>query len=486
MVLIMFIVVSLANTERRRKGSKKPTTSAQKSKFRRVSKAEFLKLSPNKQKLYLKTYPQSSHRFLLEGKKKPIKDAVKVNKISRATYDNMSKKEQRAYDKAHKGDRKFRGKKHILIKKSNPLLEKFRERRLNAEPVDNRLKRLAEAEKRVADTQRKKYASELKSGITPEAMEACRNIKQDDLTKAAENLSANKEQVISDFEEKLERDRLDIVELSDEDRAELRDKVTSGKDPNPEELEDIINEKKPTPKQKRTAEEALGHKPKNFFQRDMEHLGAILRGDKVDNNGKSNFMTAMSILGRYALVAGGVSLIALGAAPLAIHIVKEIYDGWKSLSAEEKEEFDIRHAYDAFVDHLRNTDLEALEGLSRKAKFVSTSSTSRISYRCAQEERLIPFVNRTVHRVMFGGKQIGEIRAASPDLAAPNVRIWQAYVTEGFDPIDFPHMDDPDMVKEPYVLTNDNADTEHNLELHCPLLMTLQEARNWVCQIVEK
>jgi hypothetical protein len=480
----MFIVVSLAATDSRRAKSK-TGSSASKSKFRRISKAEFLKLSPNKQKSYLKTYPQSSHRHLLGGKRKAAK-VDRVHKISRTTYDSMTRKEQRSYDKAHKGERKFRGKKHMLIKKHNPLLEKFRARRMNAPVQDNRLKRLSEAEARVADAQRSKYASELKAGINPEAMEACRNIKQGDLDKAADNLQSNKASVIAEFETKLERDRLDAVEISDEDREELRIKVDRGDDPDKEELEDIINEKKPTPRQKKVAEEALGHKSRNFFQRDMDTLGAIIRGEKVDNRGKSNFMTAMSILGRYALVAGGVSLIAIGAAPLAIHIVKEIYDGWKSLSAEEKEEFDIGHAYDAIVDHLRHTDLDALEGLSRKTKFVSTSSASRISYRCSQDERMLPFVDRTVHRVMLGGKQIGEIRATAPALAAPNVRIWQAYVTEGFDPIDFPHMDDPDAIKEPYVLTNDDANIEHNLELHCPLLMTLQEARNWVCQIVEK
>lgn len=478
----MFISVSLATTEKRKVRSNKKPLSNSTSKIRRVSESEFLKLSPRKQKAYLTRFPQSSHRFLLKKASAP-----KVKKISRATYDNMTSKEQRAYDKAHKGDKKFRGKKHIAIKKVNPILEALRKKHKTPRDKENKLGKLAEAEKRVNDAQRSRYVSELKSAITPEAMKAIATVTQDDLHKAADNLQANKLKVIEDFENKLERDRLEEVEISDDDKEKLKQKIANDDDVDVEELEEIVNEKKPSAKQKKAAEDALGRKPSNFFTRDLKNLGAIIRGEKVDNNGKSNFVTGMAILGRFALIAGGVTAIALGGAPMAIYIAKEILDNWSSLSADEKDEFDIGHAYDAIVDHLRNLDLEVLGGLSQKPKFVSTSATkSRISYRCIADERMLPFTQRTVHRVMLGGSQIGEIRASNPDLATPNLRMWTAHITGGFDPLDFPHLDDPENIKEPYVLTNDDSEVEHNLELHCPLLMTLQEARNWVCQIVEK
>lgn len=61
-------------------------------------------MSKKEQSKYLEQYPKSSHRFLLEGKKKGKSKAkaepVKMRKLSRSAYDTLSKKQKAMYDEA--------------------------------------------------------------------------------------------------------------------------------------------------------------------------------------------------------------------------------------------------------------------------------------------------------------------------------------------------------------------------------------------------
>lgn len=469
-------------------------------KIPRMGSQAFLKLGKSKQKQYLKTYPKSSHRFLLSGKKKPKTVPQKVTpvakpgrpkadmkRVTRKEYEGMNKKQQTAYDKKFaKARSKFVGKKHVGVKKRGAVRPKSK---ILPAPKYNRLERLSAAEAAIINASREQAHKDLKAAITPEAVRSIAEVKPEDLKLASENIKRDKDTILDGFEEKLESDRLDHVELSDEDRAELQQKVDSDKDDNPEELEAIIKAKKPTKKQKQVAEDALGHKKENFFQRDIAAMGKILRGEKVDKNGKSNFIVAASILTRYMLVAGGVAAIALGAAPLAAHIAKEVYDNWKSLSADDKkdEDYGISKLYDTLADYIQHLDLDDAQASVAKTRFKSESASSakRISYRSVAEEREIPVSDRSKWRVMLGDKEVGQIYADYDKTPQQNLRIWRAFVTTGFNLLEFPHVDDVETMREPFITTND-TEAEHNLELHCPTLMSLTEARSWVCSIIER
>lgn len=116
---------------------------------------------------------------------------------------------------------------------------------------------------------------------------------------------------------------------------------------------------------------------------------------------------------------------------------------------------------------------------------------SRISYRCLPEERKLPIAERTQWDVYVGGRCVGCIRALKNGKRKSHaIRVWSPTIYEGFfSPFEFPHADeddDPDELSEPYVLTNDEPEIEHQLELHHPTLMTMHEARQWVRSIVNQ
>lgn len=114
---------------------------------------------------------------------------------------------------------------------------------------------------------------------------------------------------------------------------------------------------------------------------------------------------------------------------------------------------------------------------------------ARISYRCLPEERSIPIAMRTRWNVYLGDQQVGSIFVVDgvASRVSQNLRIWKAKLYgDVFDPFEFPHMDEDDdfgRVSEPFVITNDDPDTDHNLELVSPSLMTMAEARTWVRSI---
>lgn len=116
---------------------------------------------------------------------------------------------------------------------------------------------------------------------------------------------------------------------------------------------------------------------------------------------------------------------------------------------------------------------------------------SRISYRCLPEERKLPVAEKTQWNVYLGNDCVGCIIADKREAKkerSHSLRVWRAVIYSGFDPFEFPHADpddELDSVDEPYVMTNDDKEASHNLELHAPSLMTMTEARNWLRSIVK-
>lgn len=115
---------------------------------------------------------------------------------------------------------------------------------------------------------------------------------------------------------------------------------------------------------------------------------------------------------------------------------------------------------------------------------------SRISYRCLPEERRTPIAEKSQWNVYNGSHCVGCIRATdTAKTRSHNLRVWQPVLyEESFNPIEFPHVDmedELDSLNEPFVMTNDDTECEHNLELHHPTLMTMYEARQWIRSIVK-
>lgn len=110
---------------------------------------------------------------------------------------------------------------------------------------------------------------------------------------------------------------------------------------------------------------------------------------------------------------------------------------------------------------------------------------ARISYRCLPEERGVPISQKSFWKIYRGDKEIGCIKSdENAKLIAPNLRVWEPVIYESeFDPMEFPHSDDAEGMKEPYVCTNDDEECEHQLELHPNSKMTLNESRTWVRNI---
>lgn len=511
----MRISLSLSKPPARKRGRKASSkVSPASGKMPRMGSHEFVKANKTTQKKYLEAYPMSSHRFLLSGqtkpkgaapapdveKKKPKKPKT-LKRISRAEYDRLDKKAQKAYDKEYNSSkrRKFIGKKHFATHKRNAINRRKEE--LAARPkLVNRLARLSAAQEEATNRHRTAAQRDLKAGITPEAVKAVTSLTHNDTKQGAETLRANKSKTLKSFEDKLEEDRLDSLEITDDDRERIQQKIDEGKDPNADELEDAIKAKKPTKKQKKVVEDELDQKPQNFFQRDLAAMRKIISGERVEPKGKHNFIIAGGILGKYMMMASGVALLAMGAAPLALHIAKTLWDTWgeSTANSDGDEDYGIDRLYDAITDHLQNMDIDDLHSSVAKTKFVSESSAAaaktlrekanapRISYRAVPEEKEFALHDRTRLRVMLDKNEVGRIYADYDGDIQKNLRIWRAYVTSGFNALEFPHLDEPGDTREPYIITNDDADVEHNLELHCPTLMTLAEARNWVCSIIER
>lgn len=116
---------------------------------------------------------------------------------------------------------------------------------------------------------------------------------------------------------------------------------------------------------------------------------------------------------------------------------------------------------------------------------------SRISYRCLPEERKLPAAEKSQWGVFCDKKCVGHIKIDDDaKIRSHNLRVWRPVLYESsFNPIEFPHLDGLDEVEdvnEPYVLTNDDDEAEHQLELHHPSLMTMHEARTWLRSLIKQ
>lgn len=114
---------------------------------------------------------------------------------------------------------------------------------------------------------------------------------------------------------------------------------------------------------------------------------------------------------------------------------------------------------------------------------------NRLSYRCPPEQRTLPLAKRDFWEVYLGSNCIGSISADGKDVSkdrAHNLRIWKVKLTRGFNNFAFPHVDtvDPDAT-EPYIITNDDEEIEHNLEL-ISHKMSMDEARRWLVETFSK
>lgn len=454
-------------------------TNLAKKRMPRVGKKAFMKFSGREQQSYLKEYPHSSHRLLLskETTTKPLTQKPDtVRRISREDYDALPRREQRKYDKAFKDrdpDRKFIGRKHAALKARS-----FAHRR----PVHNKLAVLSEKETVLADQLREKLSTEFKAAITPESTAAVERVTGKDLAVASSNLANNKVNILAAIERHLDDERIAQVLIDDEVKNKLRHKVAA--DPysdDAEVIQDQLDKNTRTKDDVRTVESFLGKLVPDVVKKDIAALKSFAKGDS-----NIKLLTAMSIVGRYMLLAGGVAAIAAGGAPLALYIGKEIYDSFSNAkryaTAADSDEDVLEDFYDMFTDHLQNLDLEAVKTASRRFKFEAVAASTRISYRSDSNELEKPLRIRSNWTVIRNQAPIGYIWTDKEgDNINPETRQWSAYVTDGFNPMEFPHVEEEEGLKEPYVLTNGEG-----MRLYAPSLMSLVEARRWVCGIIER
>lgn len=112
----------------------------------------------------------------------------------------------------------------------------------------------------------------------------------------------------------------------------------------------------------------------------------------------------------------------------------------------------------------------------------------RISYRCLPEERRLSLEKKSRWNVYSDGEWVGHIVAENKRTGV-DIRIWKPSVYEGsFNPFEFPHVNTEEEVhslNEPCVVPNNDDDDDCQMELRMPSLMTINEARIWVRNIIK-
>jgi len=381
--------------------------------FKRLTKAQFLDLATKEQARYLDHFPKSSHRKLVgskgkKGKEQPAvqrrKNAKKaepakpkekekpkkerIKKLSREDFDRLSNKEQKAYKKAFPKN-SFKGKKHHVAKKKS-IVEKNKtgdsgETVLTGSPDAKKKKK---AEKKILKAGRDKAKSELRHSVTQESVDAIKRTSPGDLREASENLKRNRNANVKAIEETLKGGSdFDSFSSQEIDKIQRNLKQESEKeDPDlPEETikkgKKLADRLKPDAPQELTEDELRvisdihpkRKKKERFWQKDLKVLKGLVTGEKVEPEGRSNAMLALGVVARYALIAGAVTAVSMGAAPAALHIAQSLFEQWDSfnvsastdlLSDDEENEEDeetrntIGLAYDAVADYLQNVDHE--------------------------------------------------------------------------------------------------------------------------------
>lgn len=110
--------------------------------------------------------------------------------------------------------------------------------------------------------------------------------------------------------------------------------------------------------------------------------------------------------------------------------------------------------------------------------------SSRIMYKCAENQRNKPLALRTHWDVYDGTECIATIDTKNEPSSerSHSLRIWNAKLRGAvFDPFDFPHIDEDapeEGLTQPYVRVANGT-----TELVNPQAMTMGEARSWVKQV---
>jgi len=529
----------------------------------RLRKPQFLELSKKAQGEYLERFPKSTHRNLLVGNKgkadeKPVPNkkgpkAEEKNKhtkkISRDVFDRMEKKEQKEYKKTYPND-SFVGKKHHVAKKKNIVQQNKTgnsgETVLDGTEKDSDVKKRRKAANAANKQERDEAKQDLRHSITPEAVKALEESTPEDFAQTAKSMKKNRTANIADIKKSLEnRHEFVPLEADDIEQASANlDKQVQDEDADWSE-DEIKSTKKLLKRIKPKTNNKMSKKDRDrldrvsskktkrkknppFWKKDFQVLKAIMSGEQVEPEGRSNASLAINIVARYALMAAAGYALSMGAGPAALHVTKTLVEQWgdlssqasagspsgiedeeeEELSPEQKEDQDTTETlgiiYDAVADQVAHMDHEAFkEDVSKTFnKFERSESSNfdpeivasamrRISYRCLPDERTLSINQKTEWGVFTGKRCVGRIKAEpNAKLRSFNLRIWQPVIYEdNFDAIEFPHLDtanESQDMNEPFILTDDEPENVHNLELHHPTLMTMHEARSWMRSIIKQ
>ena len=505
----------------------------QKSYLERFPKSKHRKLL-NGDKEGKKEKPEASKKKSKKGEEKN----KFTKKISREEFDNLDSKDQKAYKKAYPND-SFTGKKHHVLKKKNIVQQnktgEFGETPLDGSENATDVKKARQLANKGTKQEREEAKQDLRHSVTPEAVKAVAESTPDDVAQTAQSMKKYRDNNVADIKKSFENKHEQVpIEHEDLEQAKANfEKQIEDDEDNEEWSEDeasatrkLLDRLKPgannklSKKDRERLDRVSSKKTKKkkndpFWKKDIKVLKGIMSGEQVEPDGRSNASLALGLVARYALIAAGGYALAMGAGPAALEVSKALIEQWndfsiasanapdgiededeEELSPEDKEDQETKETlgmiYDAVADHIQNMDHDSfVQNISKTfTKFEATAaSVSRISYRCLPEERKLPVNQKSQWSVFLGKDCVGRIKA-DPDakLRSYNLRIWHPIVLEDrFDPFEFPHLDTSNEstdMNEPFVLTNDEPEEQHNLELHHPSLMTMYEARNFIRNII--
>lgn len=164
----MHIAIAFAAPEAKRRSS---------SGFQRLGKEEFLKLPLNQQKRYVEQYPQTTHRFLIKGLNVEERAAQEDNAPAKKTKNRQHAEKAK---EAAKQVAPTAGDDDIFARR-----RKFEEQKRNAA-----------IRKDISDLNKTNVGA-----ITPNSLHAIDTIKTHEIRAAAENISKNKESIVSAVKE---------------------------------------------------------------------------------------------------------------------------------------------------------------------------------------------------------------------------------------------------------------------------------------------
>lgn len=414
------LALSKPSANKKPRTSKKTPNVKKKKITSRMSRDQFLELSKANRRRYLERFPMSTHRKLMRGEKDLVKEKEPkskkakpdpvTKKISQEEFERLSKKEQKEYKKKYPKD-SFRGKKHFIVKKQSAT--QARKKGPDGETIMDGSEGLQETRNRrklhnkALKQERSDAKQEIRHNVTREAVEALRNTKPEDMKKAARNMAANRTENINSIKDTLEKkdeyvsfkqSDIDSVknrirkEFEDEDSAWSHDDLKKAK-----KLADRLKEgdtNKLSKEERDTLDGLTEDRPnfptkrEPFWKRDLKVLKGFVTGEELDPDGRSNAMLALSVVSRYALLGAGIAVLAMGAAPAALHITRALFEQWDDFNSvasdsdEDEVEDALSMAYDAVQDHIANMDhaemLEDVAGVFKEFTSVSSAGTTKL------------------------------------------------------------------------------------------------------------